>query len=362
MEVLADDALEATEFAEVFAGDEGDGGARRERAAGTADAVDVVLELVGEVEVEDVRDAVDVDAARGDVGRDEHADLAVLEGLQRALTLALRPVGVDGGAADVFALELATDAVGAVLGAREDEDHLQGFVLQEVVQHDLLEGARALIEELGDGLGGVGAAADLDELRVALILLGEGLDLSGKRGGEHQGLALLREGADDGVDRGQEAHVQHAVGFVEDEVFDGGEVAMALAAEVEEPARGGDEEVTAAAEGGDLGALGDAAVAGGDGGAGVAGIGGDVLGDLDDELAGRGQDQATDTALVGAGLGADQPGQQRKGESGGLAGAGLGDADDILSVDDDRDRGLLDRRRLGVALVGHGFEDGGIEA
>ena len=137
---------------------------------------------------------------------------------------------------------------------------------------------------------------------------------------------------------------------------------MSLAAEVEETARGGDEEVTAATEGGDLGAFGDAAVAGSDGGAGVTGIGGDVLGDLDDQLAGRGQDQAADAALVGAGLGLHQLGQQREGERGGLAGTGLGDADDVMPLDDHRDRGLLDRRRLGVALVGYGFENGGIEA
>ena len=120
MEVLADDAFEAAEFAEVFAGDEGDGGAGRERAASTTDAVDVVFELVREVEVEDVGDAIDIYTARGDVGRDEHANLSGLEGLQGTLTLALRTVGVDGGTADVFTLELTTDAIGTMLGPRKD--------------------------------------------------------------------------------------------------------------------------------------------------------------------------------------------------------------------------------------------------
>ena len=103
MEVLADDPLEAAQFGVVLARDEGDGGAGGERAARAADAVDVVLERVGEVEVHHVRDAVDVDAAGGDVGGDKDADLAVLEGLQGALALALRAVGVDGGARDIRA-------------------------------------------------------------------------------------------------------------------------------------------------------------------------------------------------------------------------------------------------------------------
>ena len=137
---------------------------------------------------------------------------------------------------------------------------------------------------------------------------------------------------------------------------------MTLAAEVEETTRGGDEEVTAATESGDLRAFGDTAVTGGDGRTGITGISGDVLSDLDDELAGRGQNQAANAALVGAVLAPDQLGEQREGESGGLAGARLGHADNVLTLDDDRNGGLLDRRRFRVALIGHGFEDGGVEA
>ena len=46
--------------------------ARAARAAGAADAVHVVLGDVRQLEVDDVRQLLDVEAARGDVGRDEH--------------------------------------------------------------------------------------------------------------------------------------------------------------------------------------------------------------------------------------------------------------------------------------------------
>ena len=46
---------------------------RRAGARGAADAVHVALGDVGQVEVDDVADAVDVDAAGGDVGGDQHA-------------------------------------------------------------------------------------------------------------------------------------------------------------------------------------------------------------------------------------------------------------------------------------------------
>src|SRR5690242_1645681 len=50
----------------------------RARAAGAADAVHVVLGDMRQVEVDDVRQRLDVEAARGDVGRDQHAHLAFL--------------------------------------------------------------------------------------------------------------------------------------------------------------------------------------------------------------------------------------------------------------------------------------------
>src|SRR5450631_2960248 len=54
------------------------------RAAGAADAVHVILGNVRQVEVHDVRKILDVEAARGDVGRDQHLHLAFLEILERA--------------------------------------------------------------------------------------------------------------------------------------------------------------------------------------------------------------------------------------------------------------------------------------
>ena len=90
-------------------------------AAGAADAVDVELGHVRQIEVDDVREAVDVDAARGDVGRDQHAQLGVFEALERALAGALGFVAVDRGGGDAGLVQVLGDAVGAVLGAREDQ-------------------------------------------------------------------------------------------------------------------------------------------------------------------------------------------------------------------------------------------------
>ena len=90
-------------------------------AAGAADAVDVALAVLGRVEVDDVRDAVDVDAAGGDVGGDQDVDVPGLEAGQGLLALALGLVAVHRDGLDALVREALDQPVGAALGADEDE-------------------------------------------------------------------------------------------------------------------------------------------------------------------------------------------------------------------------------------------------
>src|SRR6266508_5707482 len=91
LDFLADKPLDVAKVRAVFARDERHLLAGFARAAGAADAVDVVFRDVRQVVVHDVRQRLDVQAPRGDVGGDEHLQLAVLEALQslHALRLAL---------------------------------------------------------------------------------------------------------------------------------------------------------------------------------------------------------------------------------------------------------------------------------
>ena len=59
----------------------------------------------------------DVDAAGGNIRRDEDFALTGLEGGQRGLTGVLALIAVDGDRVDALALEVADDAVCAVLRA-----------------------------------------------------------------------------------------------------------------------------------------------------------------------------------------------------------------------------------------------------
>src|SRR5690606_27730681 len=63
---------------------------------GTADAVHVILGKFRQVVVDDVGDAVDVDAARSHVGRHQYLDVAVTQLGQRTVACALGHVAVQG--------------------------------------------------------------------------------------------------------------------------------------------------------------------------------------------------------------------------------------------------------------------------
>ena len=90
-------------------------------ATGASHPVHVVLRLAGRIEVDHLGDVVDVDPARGAVGRHQRGDLTGLERGQRPLALALGLVAVHRGGDDVVPLEVTHQPVGAVLGAHEHD-------------------------------------------------------------------------------------------------------------------------------------------------------------------------------------------------------------------------------------------------
>ena len=194
------------------------------------------------------RDVVHVDAAGDHVGRDEHADLAVLEAVERLLALALRAVAVDGLAADAGLVERAREALRPAPRAREHQRAL-GVVVAEVLdqQVDLLlvvDGQDALL----DVVDRLGAAAELDEDRLVQRVVDDAEHGLAHRRGEEQVLALCRDGVDDALHVRPEAHVEHAVGLVQDERVDLVQQDVTLAEHVEQAAWRGDQQVDALAD------------------------------------------------------------------------------------------------------------------
>ncbi len=177
----------------------------------------------------------------------------------------------------------------------------------------------------------VAEGGHFDAQGVGQDVAGQAGDLVGHGGREERRLAPLGQRRDDPPDVVNEAHVEHPVGLVEDEVGHPVEAQVALAEQVQEPPRGRDQDVDAARQRPNLRMLADAAEDHRLTQVEVAAVGADLLADLDRQLPGRRQHQGAGRARAGRRAGLRDVLQDRQAKGRGLAGAGLGDAEQVLA-------------------------------
>src|SRR6185369_14098281 len=98
-------ALDLTQGPAVGEGGERDRNAGRARAAGASNAVNVVVGLAGQIEIDYMADAGDVEPACGDVGRDQRTHAAAAHLLQRVGAFTLAHVAMQRGGGMAFAAQ-----------------------------------------------------------------------------------------------------------------------------------------------------------------------------------------------------------------------------------------------------------------
>src|SRR6185437_1042425 len=118
---LADQLQDLVQVAAVGGRDDHERLAGLAGPPGAADPVDIVVGVVRHVEVEDVADVGNVEAARGDVGGAEQLQRPVAEALQRAHPRLLVKVAVDRGRVETVRLEGLGDDVDFRLAVAEDD-------------------------------------------------------------------------------------------------------------------------------------------------------------------------------------------------------------------------------------------------
>ena len=344
--------LDRREVARLARLDERDRAARAADATRAPDAVHVDVGRGRDVEVDDVRDRRDVQAARGDVGGDEDLHAGVLEGDHHAVALPLAHVAVQRLDVHPAVAQRAVELLAADLGAHED-DRLGGPLrLQHAREHVGLLGRLGLDEELLDGVDRQRRRLDLDGHRVVEMALGQPADLGRHRRAEQCGLASVRGLGEDLLDVLEEAEVEHLVGLVEHEVATGVQDERVAADQVEHASDRPDHDLGALLELGLLRADRRAAEHGDRVDAAVLAVGAQRLRDLDAQLARRRQHERLRVGILRI-----HEVDHRESERGGLAGARLRLADHVLPVEQVRDRLLLDRARRLVADVAEGGED-----
>ena len=100
-----------------------------------------------------------------------------------------------------------------------------------------------MLQALGCGLAG----AQKDGEGVFEVLFGEAFNLFGHGCGEHEELVVVYEAGDDEFDVRNESHIQHFIGFVEDEGPDIRKANRGVVEQVDEPSGGGDEDIDSVA-------------------------------------------------------------------------------------------------------------------
>ncbi len=184
--------------------------------------------------------------------------------------------------------------------------------------------------------------------RVVQQLVGQRLDVVGEGRGEQQVLTLGRQLGQHAADVVDKAHVEHAVGFVQHQNFDLGQVNRVLVFQIQQTARRCHQDVDAAAQLHHLRVDADAAEHHQRTQVQVLAVGTHVFADLRGQFAGWRQDQRTHraTALGVRLVMLAQQLQQRQGKAGGFTGAGLGAGHQVTAFQHGRDSLLLDWGRL----------------
>src|SRR6266849_8230203 len=261
---------------------------------------------------------------------------------QHALALVLGLVSMNGLGADAGFAKSAHQLVGAVLGASENKGAVDRLVAQEIGEHRGL----ALPVHMHDALGhAIDRRGDWRHRHLCggsqhrCSEFGDGLRHGG---GKQQRLPLRRQLRRDLADIMDEAHVEHAIGFVEYQVVDPVKPQRVALHEIKQPAWRGDEYIHATQESANLPSHRHAANCQGAGNSDVATIGTEAVEDLAGEFSRRAENQhATTFALSWYPLGGEvvQDGER---EGSGLAGTGLCYADDISSGESKRHGLCLD--------------------
>ena len=342
------DRLQKTALLVVAEADRHAAGTRARRAT---NAVHIRLGLHGQVEVEHVRDAVHVQAARGDVRGHQHRRAAAAEGVQRLGALALRLVAVDRVAGDARGAQALHDLVGAVLGLGEHHGALHRIFAQQVRQQIHLARTLDGVQALVDALHGAGGRRHRHFNRMVQQRVGQLADLGRHGGAEQHGLALGRHRRGDATDGFDETHVQHAIGLIEREELDAAKIDQSLVHQVDQATGRGHQDRRTVADGLHLRALPHATEDDGVTKADVAAIGGEAFADLRGQLArGRKNERARalDARMRRLRAESMQRGQR---EGSGLAGAGLRDAQNVMAFQRGRNRLRLNGRGCGIAFL-----------
>ena len=260
--------------------------------------------------------------------------------------------------AEAAVLQRSVQPAHAFAGGAEADRGL-GFMEAQQVDHRVLDLRGAYGDRLvGDVAMAAGLADEAEAQRVALVAFGKTRDRARHCRGEQQRAARLGSRVEDLLEVLAKAHVEHLVGFVEDDTGEFGQIERTALEMVAQSSGGPDDDRRPRAQRTAFLARIHPADAGGDAQSRTGIEPAKLAADLQRQFARRGDDQHQ--RAFGQRRAADrieQFGRQRETEGDGLAAAGLGGNDQIATCRFGFGNGLLDRGKRVVATSAKGLAD-----
>ena len=318
--------------------------AKRNRASGRAGAgcpsnpMHIGLGRIRQFVIHDMGHIVDIDPARGDIGRDKHARSSLAKIIERAQALALAFIAMDYIGAYPGAFEMLRNTIRAALRAREDDGAgdigiienfgQNGATIAIVNEQDLLRDPFRSGRDRGNG--------DLD--RVFEQILRKRCDCLRHCRRKQKRLTFLRQACDNFTDRRDEPEIEHMIRLVEHKNFSRRRPEFAAGDMIKQATGRRHQHIKAAREHIDLGTMRDAADDNAHSGTHDGAIGAETVRDLRGELARRREDQCARCMGNGPLTRLDHAVENWQREGGGLARAGLGDPEQIATLHQGWDR------------------------
>ena len=214
--------------------------------------MDIVFGIAWHVEIEHVAETGDVEATGRHIRRDHQRNLAILEALKRLEASRLRHVAVKRHSVEIMPLQRGHQRGDVALAVTEDHCVFHIFAVQQRAECLALALWGCPGQMLGNGVGSTCRRCHFDDLRVGDELVAQCLDVVRQGCREEQRLAERRQQADNALHIGNEAHIQHAVGLVDDKDLHICQQDLAALEMVEKAARRGDQYIDSLVQGGVL--------------------------------------------------------------------------------------------------------------
>jgi hypothetical protein len=338
--------------------EEGSGDTSVTGTSSTTDTVDVVVNVGGEIVIDDVGDVWNIETTSGNSSSHQDGAPSVAEHLKSTLTLTLSTVTVDGGGRKLLVDEEVGQRVCHALGLDEDQGETSSVGVEDIQKDGPLVSILDVFDLLGDVLRGGTDTSNGQEDVVLQEVSGEHLDVAGEGSGEHESLTVLDVGHvlsfNDSANLRLETHVQHTVSLVENEVLDVAERDASTLDEVDKTTRSGNKEIATALDRTKLRTNVGTTVDDTGSDPGSVGKLSRLVEDLRNQLTGRSQDQRSGvslalTAKVSGSTGGNGRravdeclGQDGEQETTSLSGTSLGTSHQVTATHNDGNGVLLD--------------------